>query len=203
MLMFWPQISAIIRPSYFHIDVRLRDYQPEWKQQRITIYFIRHDILGVNLVPEAIRINIKDISPQKEERGVGQVSGLKWMRSGVWYKSWTIMFRVSLLLILSRASSSTIFPQSLWHLLKSVRFNHKPELDGRMWRWLRIKMFINVFHPSRPVSFTMDLEMKTFILIYFLSFTSFLKRFIQWRDTTYFSRILRKYYDHGGLHKFI
>ena len=41
------------------------------------------NILGVNLDPTAIRINIKVISPQKEERGVGKMSELKWMSSGV------------------------------------------------------------------------------------------------------------------------
>ena len=62
---------------------------------------IHFTLLGVNLDPSNIRINIKVISPQKEERGVGKMSELKWMSSGVRDKSWTIMFRVSVLLIIT------------------------------------------------------------------------------------------------------
>ena len=78
-----------------------------------------YNILGVNLDPSAIRINIKVISPQKEEWGVGKMSELKWMSSGVRDKSWTIMFQVSLLLIItpepgcgSQQRSTSIFPQT-------------------------------------------------------------------------------------------
>lgn len=65
-----------------------------------------YNILGVNLDPSAIRINIKVISPQKEERGVGKMSELKWMSSGVRDKSWTIMFQVSLLLIITQSPAA-------------------------------------------------------------------------------------------------
>ena len=74
------------------------------------------NIWGVNLDPSAIRINIKVISPQKEERGVGKVSELEWMSSRVRDKSWTIMFLLSLLLIITQrlvaVARSKIFPQS-------------------------------------------------------------------------------------------
>ena len=108
--MYWLNLNVMYCPRGCEIAIQ---NQAETNRIHCTLGC---NIWGVNLDPSAIRINIKVISPQKEEQGVGKMSELKWMSSGVRDKSWTIMFLLSLLLIITQrlvaVARSKIFPQS-------------------------------------------------------------------------------------------